>query len=325
MVGAEEWRRRNEIDDPDQRTKETGGYFPGNPHAPAFSIGKPVNSDWPILVAVPHDGQTYPPSLLAKMRNPVESCPRLEDRHVARIGELVSQDVGVTFLRAHAPRAMLDLNRAVDDIDWSMVSGAKPDGQRHSQVNRRARSGLGLIPRRIPGVGEIWRSPITREEIDARIEAIYTPYHTALARELEALRDRFGVALLLDLHSMPPLKPTAQGEEAAEFVVGDRFGASCDGGLSDLVLRYFSGQGRRVTHNRPYAGGHMLDRYGQPRRGIHAIQLEICRSLYLDARLDRPSARLPAIALLVSGLVRTLAHEVEALGRRGGIARHAAE
>ena len=259
------------------------------------------------------------------MRNPGETCPRLEDRHVALIGELVTQDVGVAFLQAHAPRAMLDLNRAVDDIDWSMVSGAKPRGPRHSQVNRRARSGLGLIPRRIPGVGEIWRSPITRDEIDGRIEAIYTPYHAALGRELEALRDRFGVALLLDLHSMPPLKPSAQGDHAAEFVIGDRFGASCDSGLADLALRYLSGQGRKVAHNRPYAGGHMLDRYGQPRRGIHAIQLEICRSLYLDARLDRPSARLPAIARLVSGLVRAIAHEVEAMGRPGGLTRQAAE
>ncbi len=305
--------------------KETGGTIPGSSAAPAFTLWRPARLDLPVLIAVPHDGQIYPPSLLAKMRNPVETCPRLEDRHVARIGELVSQDVGATFLQAHAPRAMLDLNRAVDDIDWSMVSGARPRGPRHSQFNRRARSGLGLVPRRIPGIGEIWRSPMTRVEIDVRIEAIYTPYHSALGRELEALRDRFGVALLLDLHSMPPLRPPAQGEEAAEFVVGDRFGASCDGGLADLALRYLSGQGRRVAHNRPYAGGHMLDRYGQPRRGIQAIQLEVCRSIYLDARLDRPSARLPGIARLVSGLVRTLAHEVEAMGRHGRKTRQAAE
>ena len=302
-----------------------GGSIPGLDDTPAFSFVRHAEIANPIIVAVPHDGQFYPPSLLAKMRNPGETCLRLEDRHVGRIAELVAQDIGMTFLRALAPRAMLDLNRAVDDIDWSMVSGAKPGGPRHSQVNRRARGGLGLIPRRIPSVGEIWRSQTTREEIEARIDDIYTPYHSALGRELEAIRDRFGVALLLDLHSMPPLKPPTQGDEAAEFVVGDRFGASCDGGLVDLALRYLSGQGRKVAHNRPYAGGHILDRYGQPRRGIHAIQLEVCRSLYLDSHLDRQSARLPAIARLVSGLVRTLAHEVEEMGRRGQTTRQAAE
>ena len=132
---------------------------------------------------------------------------------------------------------------------------------------------------------------------------------------MESLRDRWGAALLIDLHSMPPLRKRHPDDQPAEFVIGDRFGASCDPYLSDLALRLFGERGRAVAHNRPYAGGYVLDRHGAPRRGIHALQLEVCRSTYLDARLAEPSARLGKVARLVGELVRSLAHETAMMGR----------
>ncbi|WP_247718147.1 N-formylglutamate amidohydrolase [Qipengyuania proteolytica] len=268
----------------------------------------------PILIAIPHGGTAYPDAIIDALRDPAQVRLRLEDRHVGEVGKLAARRSQVSCLLAHAPRAMIDLNRSTDDIDWGMVTGSRPRATRNSLVNRRSRNGLGLIPRRVSGMGEIWRNPIAREEIDRRIAAIYTPYHLALGRELERLRDAYGAALLLDLHSMPPLRSSSPDQLPAEFVVGDRFGAACDAGLADLAMRYLAGHARRVAHNRPYSGGHMLDRYGQPMRGIHAIQVEICRSLYLDARLDQTSARLPAIARLVAGLVEALGNEVLQLG-----------
>lgn len=267
----------------------------------------------PVLIAAPHGGRAYPDVIIDQMRRPEFSTLRLEDRHVDALATRVAEATGAALLVAHAPRAMVDLNRATDDVDWAMVEGEKPEGAANSLSNRRARSGLGLVPRRLPGVGELWRAPLSAHELERRIDTIHRPYHAALARALEALRDQWGTALLVDLHSMPPLKPRSDAEPAAEFVIGDRFGASCSPVLSAEVLRYLASESRLVAHNRPYAGGYVLDRHAQPSRGIHAIQIEVCRSLYLDEAMDEMTPRAAGLVRLLSGLVRMLASEIATL------------
>ena len=117
---------------------------------------------------------------------------------------------------------------------------------------------------------------------------------------------------------MPPLKPKHVGERPAEFVLGDRFGSTCDGMLVSAAFRYFDRIGRPTAHNRPYAGGYVLDRHAAPTRGIHGLQIEICRSSYLDARFEQPSARMGTVARLLAGLVRELAGEIAEFGRDRG-------
>ncbi len=294
-------------------TLAMGGAVPGL-NAPAFTLRHAAGFPLPVLVAAPHAGRAYPAALTARMRNPAYAALRLEDRHVDGIAAAVAEATGAALLVAHAPRAMIDLNRAPEDMDWSMIAGGAPGTARHSLVNRRARSGLGVVPRRVPGLGEIWKSPMTRAELYARIASVHTPYHAALAQALEAIRDRWGAALLIDLHSMPPLQPRSAAQPAAEVVVGDRFGASCDQGLIAATFAYLEAQGRPAAHNRPYAGGYVLDRHAAPVRGIHAMQLEICRASYLDARLAEPSVRANGVARMLAGLVRALASEVAMLG-----------
>ena len=151
----------------------------------------------PVLIAVPHAGRAYPPHVLKGFRDEELCQLRLEDRHVDRLGVAVAKATGTGLLVAHAPRAMLDLNRAHDDVDWDMISGARRRARptqtlispRVGGANRRARSGLGLVPRRLPGFGEIWRCPISRDELDARIDSIHRPYHDFLQSELERIRD----------------------------------------------------------------------------------------------------------------------------------------
>lgn len=292
---------------------ESGGSIPGSAAA-AFTLRSVRGTPVPILIAAPHAGRLYPPPLTARMRDAPGTGMRLEDRHVDALARAVAEATGAGLLVAHAPRAMIDLNRAPEDIDWSMVAGGAPAGAAHSLANRRARSGLGLVPSRLPGLGEIWKGRIARPEIEARIEAIHRPYHAALARALADLRDRWGAALLIDLHSMPPLRPRSAGQPAAEFVVGDRFGASSARTLVTAAFQFFEANGRPAAHNRPYAGGYVLDRHGAPARGIHALQLEVCRASYLDADLAEPSVRAAGVARLIAALVRTLAIEVAALG-----------
>ncbi|MBX9897019.1 MAG: N-formylglutamate amidohydrolase [Qipengyuania sp.] len=288
---------------------------PGEPcGAAAFALAVPAALPLPVLIAVPHAGRGYPESLTAAMREPAWGAARLEDRFVDLLGEAAARATGAALLVARAPRAMIDLNRAPDDVDWSMVAGAGGRRAPHSAANRRARSGLGLVPRRLPGLGEVWKERLALADLDARLETIHRPYHRAISETLDRLRDRWGAALLIDLHSMPPLRQPGHAGEGAEFVVGDRFGASCAPGLSAHALRHLARAGRRVAHNRPYSGGYALDHHAAPRRGVHAMQVEVCRSIYLDARLDQPGPRLPAVAKALAGLVRSLAEEVAALG-----------
>ncbi|MGZ3258962.1 MAG: N-formylglutamate amidohydrolase [Croceibacterium sp.] len=299
-----------------------GGIIPGAAGAHAYSIFRREPSPIPVLLAVPHAGRSYPPSLLGQMRDAAGASLKLEDRYVDLLARAVARETGAGLLLAHAPRAMIDLNRAPEEMDWDMLADGEGDAERErSRTARRVRGGLGLVPRRLPGLGEIWKRRMTRAELDARLAGVHAPYHAALAAELNAIKARWGAALLIDLHSMPPLGPKRGVQASADFVVGDRFGSSCDGALCAAAFDHFATAGRRAAHNRPYAGGYVLDRHAAPARGIHALQLEICRAVYLDERLHEPGPGFDRVVELLTDLVRRLAIEFASFGSM----RHAAE
>ena len=288
-----------------------GGQIPGAGRTAAWRLAAIEPSPLPILIAVPHAGRTYPSALVERMRNPQFAAARLEDRHVDRLGEAVARATGAWLLVADAPRAMIDLNRAPDDVDWDMF-GREAQGGSFSP-GRRARTGLGLIPRRLPGLGELWKRRHDEGELDARIAGVHDPYHAALADALAALRERWGAALLIDLHSMPPL-PVRGGHPPVQVVLGDRFGSSSHGRLVAAAFAHLAQQRIIAAHNRPYAGGYVLERHAAPAAGLHALQIEIDRTCYLDSRMDQPGEGLDAMAAVLTGLVRRLATEVVALG-----------
>ena len=306
-----------------QASIRNGGNIPGTGE-PAFSLYDGARANLPVLIAVPHGGRAYPSDILASMRDPNFAMLRLEDRYIDKIGIQVAERVGAGLLLAHAPRAMMDLNRSQDDIDWGMVRGPKPLPRSPHRQDHRAQGGLGLVPRRLQGLGEIWRGAIETSTIEARIEQIHRPYHTALAEALGAIRKRWGAALLLDLHSMPPLRSSGQWEPA-RFVLGDRFGMSCDAAIPAAAFACFARGGTPVAHNRPYAGGYVLQRHGAPARGIHALQLEVDRSLYLDGALDRLQSDVEPLVARLSDLVRALAASVAQIGNRRSDLLDAAE
>ncbi|MET0251585.1 MAG: N-formylglutamate amidohydrolase [Novosphingobium sp.] len=300
----------------------TGGAIPGLPGTPVFTVRRADASPIPVLVAVPHAGRAYPGDVIETMRNPAFAALRLEDRYADLLAGEVAARTGAALLVAHAPRAMLDLNRAPDDVDWEMFGRPPPRDEALPRAGRRARSGLGLIPRRLPGLGELWRRRLDERVLVQRIATVHAPYHAALAAALESLRSRWGAAMLVDLHSMPPL-PVRAGEPGAEFVIGDRFGASCDGALVGAAFGWFVQNHRKAAHNRPYAGGYVLERHADTAHGIHCLQLEVDRRCYLDHRLAEPGPGFAATAELLAGLVRRLAGEVALLGSAPGAERWA--
>ena len=301
-----------------------GGQIGEGLDLPAFQYNAPTSMPLPVLIAVPHAGRAYPQSVLDQMRDQELCQLRLEDRYIDHVALAIAKQTGTGFLLADAPRALLDLNRSHTDVDWGMVQGAGRQRVSHrTNPSRRARNGLGLVPRRLPGFGEIWREPLPRGTLDRRIETIHRPYHQFLTRELEAIRDSWGAALLIDLHSMPPLRSAGESRPAPRIVLGDRFGASCASSMVARAFRYLDDQPFTSAHNRPYAGGYVLDRHAAPSRGIHAMQIEVCRSQYLDDQLSEPTGNIAVVAKMLAGLVRELGAETARFGSATDMAQAA--
>lgn len=271
-----------------------------------FSLIGLAEARLPVLVAVPHAGRDYPDEILGNARVPQQVLERLEDRHADMLATQAAA-AGCATLVAHVARAWIDLNRAPSEIDPQMVSDAPRTA--YAQPSAKVRGGLGLVPRRLADHGELWRRPWTRDAIANRVSSLHDPYHQALSQALAGLRARFGCALLIDLHSMPPLKMEGSGP-AARIVVGDRFGRSAGASLCDLAVRTLGLSGFEVALNHPYAGGYVLERHGRPARGVHALQIEIDRSLYLDAALCGHGPGLSAVQEAVARLAQLLAGDL---------------
>lgn len=282
------------------------------PHPPArteagFDRFGPAIPDRPIILSVPHAGRDYPSELLAQARVRRQQLQRLEDRWAdLLVHPLIA--CGFTVVVARAPRALIDLNRHEREIDPAMLVGVPRDAALQSSV--KLRGGLGLIPRRMVGAHELWHKPVAWSEAQRRIETIHRPYHAELARLMTAARDAHGHAILIDLHSMPPLPPPAAGQTSPGIVLGDRFGRSASTRLMTLAADVAAGHGIVAAQNHPYAGDHLIERHGRPANGLHAIQIEVDRSLYLDDALDQPGSGLARMQGIITAMVEALANEL---------------
>jgi N-formylglutamate amidohydrolase len=270
--------------------------------APSFDRVGPIPPDSPVILSVPHAGRDYPLQLRAAAAVPVASMLALEDRHADDVALTARIDETV-FVQRRA-RAWIDLNRGEDERDPLIDDGARPIPA--GAAATKLRSGLGLVPRRsAPGVA-IWNRRLGDDEVRQRITQDHRPYHSALADALAAARERFGAALLLDVHSMPPLP----GGAAARVVIGDRFGRSAGGRLVHRLEGEVIAAGHRAALNTPYPGGYILSRHGRPDQHIHAIQIEIDRRLYLDASLTAPGKGFAGTAALLRRMIDAATDEL---------------
>lgn len=251
---------------------------------PAFEIIRPRRTVAPVVFNSPHSGRDYPSRFLAMTRLDHLSIRQSED---AFVDELFGRApaLGAPLLRAHFPRAYLDVNREPWELDPQMFD--EPLSERMNTTSPRVAAGLGTLARVVAENKPIYRGRLTLDDARMRIEGIYEPYHRALQSLLSEALDAFGVALLIDCHSMPRLA-RATDRAGPDIVLGDRYGTTCASGIVDLVETIFSASGLRVARNRPYAGGYATRTYGRPQHGIHALQIEISRHLYMsEATLER--------------------------------------
>ncbi|MBA3512490.1 N-formylglutamate amidohydrolase [Sphingomonas sp.] len=258
-------------------------------------IVHPPRAGRPVLLSVPHSGRDYPDWLVAMASGGRRALAALEDPLVDRLVWRAVQH-GTAAVIARAPRAAVDCNRAEDDIDPSVIEGG-----RRGRVSARARGGLGIVPGRTQSHGYLWRRSIGSGQLEDRLDQAHRPYHRALAEQLGELAGRYGGAILLDCHSMPP---PARG--VAPIVLGDCHGRSAAPWVSAEAVRIVRSAGFVADLNDPFAGGHIVERHGAPERGIHALQVEIDRRAYLNERLDEPGPGFDAIASLIEALASGL-------------------
>jgi N-formylglutamate amidohydrolase len=245
---------------------------------PAFETIRPRRLTAPIVFNSAHSGREYPERFLKMTRLDHLSIRQSEDAYVDELFGRAPH-LGTPLLRAHFPRAYLDVNREPWELDPQMF--ADPLSDRFNTTSPRVAAGLGTIARVVAENKPIYRELLTLEDARMRIEGIYLPYHATLQRLLSDAVAAFGVAVLIDCHSMPRI--ARSGERLApDIVLGDRYGTTCGTGLIDLCEMVFAGAGLRVARNRPYAGGFIARTYGRPQHGIHALQVEISRHLYMN-------------------------------------------
>ena len=258
--------------------------------------------DLPVLLSVPHSGRDYPDWLVDSASAGRPALASLEDPHVDRlVWRALNRGCGAVIART--PRAAVDCNRAEDDIDPSVIDGAA-----RGRVTARARGGLGIVPSRTQQHGFLWRRPITPLQLADRLDQAHRPYHQAIDELLGLLLDRFGCALLIDCHSMPP--PPAG---VAPIVFGDARGRTADGWVSSEAIDAARRCGFEAALNDPFAGGHVIERHACPGRRVHALQLEVDRRCYLDERLREPGVGFDRVAAFIDRLVVDLGEAL--LGR----------
>lgn len=247
---------------------------------PPYTILSPLKQTTPFVFCSPHSGRIYPQAFLDKARLDPLSLRKSEDCFVDELFAHVAQ-IGAPLIAARFPRAFLDVNREPYELDPELFGKGLPDWANTQSV--RVIGGLGTIARIVADGEEIYAAtPLPLEAALNRIELLYKPFHAALATLIEATRATFGCAILIDCHSMPSATGTASPAHRPDFVIGDRFGASCDPRFTRLVKDALSALGYDVHLNRPYAGGYITEHYGRPARQVHALQLEINRGLYLE-------------------------------------------
>lgn len=257
----------------------SGNYSEGD----GVEILHPEVLESPLIFASPHSGRDYPDDLLRKSQLDRHALRQSEDSYV----DLLFNDApryGAPLLRALFPRAYVDVNRARDEIDPRMFADSIPKSA--DTRTSRVIAGLGVIPRIVADGQDIYSRKLFYKDAHKRLASCYDPYHASLAKLIDEARRKFGCAIVVDCHSMPSAgaAPFRSGEAALDYVLGDRFGASCAPVVTEIVEDTLCAMDFEVARNAPYAGGYVASAYGRPSKGVHVLQIEINRALYLDER-----------------------------------------
>jgi N-formylglutamate amidohydrolase len=271
---------------------------------PPFEILEPNHWRGPVVFNSPHSGSVYPDAFLQAARLDLATLRRSEDSFVDELFIGVVER-GYPLLRAHFPRCYVDVNREPYELDPRMFDGRLPSFANTRSM--RVAGGLGTVARVVGDAQEIYDQRIPVDDALTRIESLYKPYHRALRRLASHVHEDFGAAVMVDCHSMPSVTHNRDERPRADFILGDRYGTSCVAAVTETIETALRDNGFTVSRNKPYAGGFITEHYGNPAAGLHVIQLELNRALYMDERhyeklpqFDRVAAILESLADLLT-------------------------
>jgi len=240
-----------------------------------FAVHEPKGAEIPVVVEIPHAGVFVDAASLATLAAPARSIGQDADLYVDEL-YAGAADQGATVLAALASRYVCDLNRAETDLDGLAVQGAPARSTPHGLIWRSTTENVPALT-----------APLESTELTRRLELVYRPYHRTLVGLLEAKREKFGYAILLCAHSMPSAGRAGHidaGRDRADVVPGSRGRTTAAHAVIDAPERLARSMGWTVAHDDPYRGGFSTAQYGRPDLGVHAVQVELARRLYMDER-----------------------------------------
>ena len=271
---------------------------------PPFEIVEPAEWRAPVIFNSPHSGSVYPAEFLNASRIDLPTLRRSEDSFMDElIADLAAR--GFPVVRVNFPRSYVDVNREPYELDPRMFFGRLPSFANTRSM--RVAGGLGTIPRVVGDGQEIYRERLAVDDALRRIETLYKPYHRALRRLINRVHQSFGAVVVVDCHSMPSIGVSRDEPRRPDMVIGDRYGTSCAPTLPDTVEETMGRLGYSIGRNKPYAGGFITEHYGNPASGLHAVQLEFNRAIYMDERRREKSARFAQVAADFAILAEALA------------------
>ncbi len=271
---------------------------------------RPERQTVPLIFASAHSGRLYPPEFIAAARLDPTALRRSEDSFVDELFASAPAH-GAPLLSATFPRAFCDANREAWELDPAMFAGPLPDWV--NTTSPRVGAGLGTIPRIVASGEPIYRGKLDFAEAERRVREFWQPYHDALRALIAETCQAFGACLLIDCHSMPAGGSATRLGASIDIVLGDAHGTACAPLATRLVERDLAQRGYAVRRNDPYAGGFVTRHYGRPREGVHALQIEIARSLYMDETRIERLPRFSALQADIAALIATLAEAGDAV------------
>jgi N-formylglutamate deformylase len=217
----------------------------------------------PLLVSMPHTGTYVPDPLLERLTPAAQALPDT-DWHLEPLYDFLDE-LGASVLVATHSRYVVDLNRAPDNATLypgQDTTAVVPLDTFHME--------LLYLPGKAPD----------EAEMDERISTNWKPYHAKLAEELARLKKQYGHALLWDAHSIFSVLPRFFAGKLPDFNIGTAGGKSCAPGLGETLLETISNYSKVL--NGRFKGGYITRTYGDPANGVHAVQLELSETVYME-------------------------------------------
>jgi N-formylglutamate amidohydrolase len=257
-----------------------------------LELSLPARQLSPLILASPHSGRTYPEEFTRQSCLAEVVLRQSEDCFMDRLAAAAPQ-VGAPLLSALFPRVFVDPNREPTELDQEMFADRLTLPA--NATSPRVLAGLGVIPRLAANEQEIYAAKLPQAEAERRLNLFYRPYHRALGDLVAATKRQFGLCVLLDCHSMPSAGAWMDGLHSrqridVDYVLGDCFGSSCAERVTAAAESCLAERGAKVRRNNPYSGGYVAQSYGRPAQGVHVLQLEINRALYMNETTLEPTA-----------------------------------